>query len=400
MSGVFLKNIKVAFISPMIGTTDNLLYMQPLLSSLYLNCKNFKVFMTTKIANNIGIDFDIDCSGQMFIIRRYNKNIHREGYTDEIRIISPWIIKNLWKYSPDLIILNDFNLLSFFIVISRQIFSKARMLLLVETKPPKRSHNTCLSVVRHLMRTLVARKVDAFLTNNNEGKKYLTEKLGAKEEKVIAMPYLTSDMAHLSGLKNEKIKEVRSSRAPRRSVKFLYVGQLIPRKGLQYSLSALAALLPQYAGKFTFDIVGDGSFREQLQSQVRQLGLSSFCLFHGRQPYSFLWQWYMGADVFLYPTLSDYRALAPFEALSMGLPIVGSIHDGGVNEVVDSGRNGFSCDPRDTEQLANILARFIEYPTLIQEFSNRSLEMASAYTLERAVESFIYGCKRALDAKV
>jgi glycosyltransferase involved in cell wall biosynthesis len=115
-------------------------------------------------------------------------------------------------------------------------------------------------------------------------------------------------------------------------------------------------------------------------------------VFHGRERYEELSRFYAQADVMLFPTLADYRSLVPFEALSSGLPMLASVHDGGISETVHEGENGFAFDPHDAGQLADRMSRFIERPELISAFSAKSLELAKNYTLPRAVDTLLKAC--------
>jgi glycosyltransferase involved in cell wall biosynthesis len=133
------------------------------------------------------------------------------------------------------------------------------------------------------------------------------------------------------------------------------------------------------------DIVGDGPDRIALEQFAASHGIAQLTRFRGLVPYSDLPALYRAAHVFVFPTLSDYRALTPFEALSSGLPIIASKNDGGVAETVDEGRNGFSFDPQYPAELAAHMEYFIRNPDRITAFSLRSIEMARRYTLDAAV---------------
>jgi glycosyltransferase involved in cell wall biosynthesis len=179
-------------------------------------------------------------------------------------------------------------------------------------------------------------------------------------------------------------------------IHFLYVGRLIQSKGLHHAIDAFARLKEKHSGKFLFDIVGDGPYRSVLEDQVRRLGLQNHVCFHGQQPYDNLAELYRAADVFLFPTLMDYRSLVCFEAMSAGLPILSSIHDGGAIETVREGENGYTFDPLEHRNLSELMSRFIEQPELIGKFSEKSKIMSSDYTLPRAIESVVIASNLAL----
>jgi len=394
-----LEDARVAWVVPSLGSGGGLLYHKPLLKNLASHCASFRVFTAELFGEKNDAEIEIENCGMIkrFYFEITQADLWNDNHGREIRIIPPTLIPALLKYRPDLLVVTEFSLWSLYAMISRYLMSAVRVLVLVETKP-RFDQSNLIWHIRNAMRNFIVKKADMFLTNNQDGARYLISKFHAPSSRVIVRPFLVSDMAEISGKTKEDILAHRKSRGSVLPVRFLYVGRLLELKGLQYAIAALASLIPQYHRGFVFDIVGDGPFRENLEIKVQRLGLTKHVIFHGRLPYSTLWQWYFQADVFLFPTLSDYRALSPFEALSMGLPLVSSIHDGGVHETVDSDRNGFFCDPRDTPDLARIIARFIDSPALIAEFSERSLDMSSPYTLQSGAESLSYACQSTLDS--
>ena len=392
------EDARVAWVLPVFGLGGNVLYNKPLLEALAARCAAFRVFTAEFGGDPETLGFPVERQGVYRRLYRYERdsNLGVDGYAGGVSLVTPGLIPSLVRYRPDLLVLVEFSLLSLYAVLARCLLPGARVLLAVETRP-RFAQSPWARLARLALRRFIVKRADIILTNNAEGEKYLSSALHAPAGRVITQPYLVSDMAHCCGAAGPDSGR-RSTPGRGEPVRFLYVGQLLQRKGLQYALQSLVALLPEYAERFVFEVVGDGPFREELERQARNLGLCRQVRFHGRRPYATLWRWYRGADLFLFPTLGDYRALVPFEALSMGLPIVASVHDGGVSETVDPGRNGYSFDPRDPAALAEILTRLLEAPALLAEFGKRSLEMARAYTLESGTRSLAYGCQRALDS--
>lgn len=391
-----LQNATVGWLVPILGSDGSLLYNQSLFESLSERCHSFRVFTTEFHGDKELLQFQLECLGgirRMYPPERI-ANKGTQGRLDEVSLINPAVMAPLRDYRPDLLIMNEFSLLSLYAIIYRLLFNGVRVLLVMETRP-RFAQNRLISLLRRLLRTAIANNVDIMLTNNTEGHDYLVDVLHAPDRNIVVRPYIVSDMALMSGIATEDLCKSQSGKL-HDPIRFLFVGRLAELKGLQYVLEAMRLLMHQYPGRFIFDVVGNGPYRENLEQQSHALGLSDHVIFHGKQPYSGLWAWYKKADVFLFPTLGDYRALAPFEAISMGLPIIASIHDGGIGETVDEGRNGFSIEPRDTKALVEILSRFLESPAIIPHFSRRSLEIASAYTLDKAVDSLAYACERAL----
>jgi glycosyltransferase involved in cell wall biosynthesis len=381
----------VAWVTPMLGRNGNLLYMGPLLKGISAAYKQFQVFTVEFGGDSNSAGFDITCSGS---IKRINQGVTREGAPTAIPLISPAIVKKLHRYRPDLLILNEFSMLTIYCMLLTLVMRRTKVLLIVENRPIITA-SVLSRGIRKYLRLLIARHVDAILTNNINGRSYLIEELGVETSRIVCRPYLISDMSQYiktveTGVIRHKIHDKNEL------IHFLYVGRLIQSKGLHHALDAFRHLMEKHSGKFRFDMVGDGPYRSVLEDQVRRLGLQDHVCFHGQQPYDSLAELYRGADVFLFPTLMDYRSLVCFEAMSAGLPILASIHDGGSVETVREGENGFTFDPLDHRNLFELMSCFIEQPELIGQFSAKSKEISAAYTLPRAIEAVVIASNLAL----
>lgn len=379
--------VRIAWVTPVLGVGGHLLYWQPLLSGLAKTCADFRVFTLEYSGDTSSAGFAITLCGKLrrlYANERSSRNAGTE-YTTGFSLAGPAVYSCLNEYQPDLLILNEFSLLTLYGLIFKILHPRTRVLLNVECRP-RASGGVLLRKIRRVARRLMAKSANAILTNNRVGYAYLVDELGVAPSRVVCKPYLVSDIsAQLSRGERDVPPADRDTQLT--PVHFLYLGQLIQRKGVQHAIEACAHLLQKYRGRFVLDVVGNGPYQQELEAMSGRLGLQKHVRFHGRQPYESLREFYDRAHVFLFPTLSDYRSLTPFEALSLGLPILASIHDGGIRETVAEGENGYAFDPVDNARLAELMAKFMDDPTLITRFSQRSREIASNYTVPRAVQA-------------
>jgi glycosyltransferase involved in cell wall biosynthesis len=232
------------------------------------------------------------------------------------------------------------------------------------------------------------------LTNNEAGRRYVLEHLSVPAERILCRPYVVSEGASV-----ETDVAAFSPRAELGDVDklvFLSVGQVIERKGIPQLVEAAAKLTESQRDKCRFWIVGDGPQRATMETKIRQHGLAGIVRLLGRQPYETLGAYYRNADVFVMPTLDDYRALAGFEALAYGLPLLHSCHDGAVGEVTHEGRNGFIVDPRDTTSLVERIQWFFDHQDELSSFGEYSHSLSQQFTVEIAVRSLIEATRRCL----
>ena len=159
----------------------------------------------------------------------------------------------------------------------------------------------------------------------------------------------------------------------------LYVGRLIPRKGLDYLLYALKKVSDVQCA-----IVGDGPQREHLLSLTRTLELQDRVVFTGYVPKEDLKHFYAAADFFVLPSLAEGLPLVVLEALATGTPIIAS-KVAGIPDIIQEGYNGLIVPPKDVELLAVAIQKLAYTPdiqkkmgaharqTVNQEFSWKSI---------------------------
>ena len=101
--------------------------------------------------------------------------------------------------------------------------------------------------------------------------------------------------------------------------KFLYVGYLAKRKGLDVALKALGSLKDY---EWTLDILGDGSQRKELETLVEELGIRERVKFYGFRDDA---ENFMSrAACLLFPSYQEGLPLTGNEALAVGLPVLAS----------------------------------------------------------------------------
>ena len=101
--------------------------------------------------------------------------------------------------------------------------------------------------------------------------------------------------------------------------KFLYVGYLARRKGLDVAINALGFFKNK---KWTLDVVGDGAQREELENLVEKLNLKDRVKFYGFRDDA---EKFMSeSDCLLFPSHQEGLPLTVNEALAVGLPVLAS----------------------------------------------------------------------------
>lgn len=239
--------------------------------------------------------------------------------------------------------------------------------------------------LRRGIRRQMTRRAEGFVVCGPLAEEYLVDVLRAPRERV-----------RIGGTAAAPPPEEFRNLGPRsvindEPVRFLFVGQLIGRKGVTHLLSAVAELKKRRESSRTFEVLlaGDGPRRSDLEAQARSLGIDDVVKFLGFMSYDDVWSLYSTSHVFIMPTLQDHWPLVVPEAMSMGLPMMISHYSGNVPEFVHNDRNGFVLEPLDHAGIADRMATYLADPSQVERHSRQSLEMVAPFTPEWAAEGFL-----------
>lgn len=150
-------------------------------------------------------------------------------------------------------------------------------------------------------------------------------------------------------------------------VRLVSVGRLVPKKGYDVLLQALA-LLPADLN-WRFDHIGGGPEIARLRPLADQLGLSARIAWRGALPQQDVLDLYRASDLFVLPsriTADGDRDGLPnvmVEAASQKLCCIGS-NISGIPELFSNGENGLLVPPEDAVALAEVLTLAMRDPDL------------------------------------
>ena len=111
----------------------------------------------------------------------------------------------------------------------------------------------------------------------------------------------------------------------------LFAGNLVPVKGLDVLIEALASLR-RSGCMFQCVLIGSGPLASSLESDVGASGLRPVVRLAGAVPLEKLPDWYRAADVFVLPSRSEGVPNVLLEAAACGTPYIAS-HVGGIPEI-------------------------------------------------------------------
>lgn len=159
-----------------------------------------------------------------------------------------------------------------------------------------------------------------------------------------------------------------------------------PRKNVDRVIDALSQLSGQF--DFLYTIIGDGTFKPQLEILVKTLGLEDKVKFLGRQSTENVIAAMRQADLFILPssTLPDSHegfGIVYLEAAACGTPSLATRQAGAI-EAINDGESGFFVDEPTVENIKDALRQFINGD---MNFDGQACRhFAEQFTWQRVVE--------------
>jgi 1,2-diacylglycerol 3-alpha-glucosyltransferase len=169
---------------------------------------------------------------------------------------------------------------------------------------------------------------------------------------------------------------------------FLFVGRILPRKGLETLLEAYRNYREGAEGEiWDLVIVGTGSSLNALRSQFNKVG--GIC-FAGAQFGDDLCKYYGLASVLIVPSDSDPWGLVVNEGMSSGLPVIVSKGCGAAKTLVADAENGWTFSPGNAEELSQLMLRVSSLSDdALKRMGQKSQTIIAEWSLDRFADGVV-----------
>lgn len=163
---------------------------------------------------------------------------------------------------------------------------------------------------------------------------------------------------------------------------FLASNRFVARKNLSRLIRAYAMYRERTSTPWRLLLLGDGPERPALESMVadKKIAGVNFCGFRQIEE---LPAYYARARVFVHPALIEQWGLVVNEAMAAGLPVLVSERAGCAHNLVEQDINGFTFDPLNTNELANLLTNVSDPHTDLKAMGKASKEIIANWSPER-----------------
>lgn len=238
---------------------------------------------------------------------------------------------------------------------------------------------------RAWLEPMVGRRVDTVIATCEDETREL-QALGIPRAKITVVP-CGVDLANFSASG--------PAETPGAAHRLLSVGRLVPRKGVDVAIRALAALRDAGFDDVELEVVGgpQGASEAEplsgdpearrLATLADELGVADRVHFRGQVPQQRMPALLRSADAVVCTPWYEPFGIVPLESMACGTPVVVAAVGGLADSVVD-GVTGLHVPPRDPEALASALLRLCEDPQLRSALGAAGrLRVEAGYTWER-----------------
>ena len=168
-------------------------------------------------------------------------------------------------------------------------------------------------------------------------------------------------------------------------IRITYIGRLEKIKGIDLLIEAVKQLIEN---KYNVKVwlIGDGTYRLELENMVIKYQLDDYISFLGTQRN--IGHYMERTDIFVYPSIcEEVFGISIVEAMAYGVPCV-SNRVGGIPEIIKNGYNGYlSCENK-AESLYSAICKLIELPDIeVEKIKNNCLDTAEKFSIQNTVRN-------------
>jgi glycosyltransferase involved in cell wall biosynthesis len=307
-----------------------------------------------------------------------NLVVDSKYFAGNIISYAPSIAKEIRKFAPDIIHINDPSFLG---VIAARLAGVKKVVITHHTPEVKAQYNW----KGKLAKKITFKLTDSFIFTSDYDKEVGSklDNIPLNKSKVIAYGLDTSKFSQTQEQRNTIRENIREKlQIPQNHIVIASAGRLETQKA-QSDLIKAANIICSKHDNVTFVLVGEGSLRNQLETQIENQGLSGKFLLPGfvNNIYDFL----CAVDIFAMSSLFEGLCYAVVEAAAMSVPVVATAV-GGMRYSVADNETGYLVEPENPEKLAEKINFLIDNPDISQQMGEKGrTRFVKLFTLERMI---------------
>jgi len=167
------------------------------------------------------------------------------------------------------------------------------------------------------------------------------------------------------------VKEIQNYPDIAKEKLILNVGRLVPEKGQKYLIEAFSKINEKADWRVV--ILGDGPLRNQLEEQVKILGLDKQVQFLGAV--NNVDEWLAKASIFVFPSISEGFPNALAEAMSAGLPCISFDCNAGPRDLIENDVNGYLVEVGEVDELTQSMKGLMDDGDKRKSFGQNAIKI-------------------------
>jgi len=168
------------------------------------------------------------------------------------------------------------------------------------------------------------------------------------------------------------------------TIRFVFVGALCRRKGVDILLQAFKRVMQAHASA-VLELVGYDEVQGRYAQLSRQLGIVDAVRFTGSVPAARIASVFARCDVFVLPSRFDGWGVVLNEAAALGKAIISTEPTGAAHHLLTPGVNGYRVPAGNPAALAQAMLRYCRHPELAALHGAQSRAIFDEFTPERNV---------------
>lgn len=306
---------------------------------------------------------------------------------------NPSIINELIKNDYDIVVVGGYSSLTTQIAI---FIAKLRRIPLIMWSGTTHSET---SMVKNFFMPIIkflVNRADGFIVYGTRAKNYLTS-LGISPHKIFIatnvgnVDFFMSENEKLKGCEEELKKKFQISS----KINILFVGRLIPIKGLKYLLDAFIKLKKDKKDVGII-ILGDGPLKDKF---LNKYGEEENIYFKGFIQPEYLPLYYKVANVYARPSSNEPFSIAISEAMASKLPIITTDKDGASDDIVIDGYNGYVVKEKSSDEVYKALKKLIQDENWLLFGANSKKLIENQFNMDNYAKGFVNAFNYVIDNK-
>lgn len=328
------------------------------------------------------VEYLRSCGDKVFVI-----SIPRKNYAlNLIDNCSYSLLKKLYNLDADILIEDELNHPSLFFI--NYLLRKKINYPVVSIIHHLKSQERYSKFLRKFYRCIELRylkSVNGFIFNSNTSK-YTVEML-MKCVKPSVVVYPGCDQFEVNINEDDVVNRVRTAEI----LKILFLGNVIPRKGLHVLLSALERLK---IDNWILNVIGQldskESYTRKIFRLVKNKGIQNKVHFKGLLSDNELILYLKSSDILVVPSFYEGFGIVYLEGLGFGLSVIATTN-GGAKEIIRHGKEGFLVEPNDFVSISNYIEMFYKDKGLLLDMSLNALRRYRSFSKWESSTSEIRG---------